>query len=106
MGYQLSFEKSIVEFKEGLRKRDVEDFRATELEHLRTRIATLQTRQHAQRRLQDFNQLHPFLEVIEQYGKVVASFYPNKEIVAFIWGPLKFLLQVCMARLRSGHLNY
>ncbi|KAK8068838.1 hypothetical protein PG994_005454 [Apiospora phragmitis] len=91
--YQSSFEKSIVVFKEGLRRRDVEDFRATELEHLRTRIATLQTRQHAQRRLQDFNQLQLFLEAIEQYGKVVSSFYPNKEIVAFIWGPLKFLLQ-------------
>ncbi|KAK8123091.1 hypothetical protein PG984_011761 [Apiospora sp. TS-2023a] len=94
--YQSSFEKfekSIVEFKEGLRKRDVEDFRATELEHLRTRIATLQTRQHAQRRLQDFNQLQPFLEAIEQYGKVVSLFYANQEIVAFIWGPLKFLLQ-------------
>lgn len=90
---QPSFEKSLVEFKEGLRRRDVEDFRATELEHLRTRIATLQSRMHAQRRLQDFNQLQPFLEAIEQYGNVISSFYPNKEIVAFIWGPLKFLLQ-------------
>ncbi|KAK6829654.1 hypothetical protein PG987_010238 [Apiospora arundinis] len=91
--HQSSFEKSIGEFKEGLRPKDLREFRNTTLEDLRTRIATLQTRLHEQRRLQDLNQLQRFLEAIEQYGKVISTFYHIPDIIAFIWGPLKLLLQ-------------
>ncbi|KAI4598575.1 hypothetical protein KJ359_002988 [Pestalotiopsis sp. 9143b] len=87
------FEEAIGRFIEGLRRRDAEDFRVTTLEHLKASIANLQARQHSQRRLQNLNRLEPFLEAIEQYGKVVSTFYRDTNIVAFIWGPLKFLLQ-------------
>ncbi|KAK7999487.1 hypothetical protein PG990_012087 [Apiospora arundinis] len=95
--HQLLFEKAIVETKEGLSRRDVESFRATTLDDLRKKIATLQNRLHAQRRLRALNRLEPFLEAIDQYGEVVSMFYRNSDIVAFIWGPLKFLLQATSA---------
>ncbi|KAI0157994.1 putative zinc finger protein [Hypoxylon sp. FL1284] len=79
------FEKAIGEFKEGLSRRDIEDFRTTTLDQLRTAIVTLQTRLHTQRRLQDLNRLQPFLEAIEQYGKLVSTFYRNNDTVALIW---------------------
>lgn len=92
--HQSPFEKSIGEFKEGLRRRDVEDFRATTLEDLRTRIATVQSRLHAQRRLQDLNRLQPFLDAIEQYGKVVSTFFRSTDIVAFIWVSVQFVCSI------------
>ncbi|KAI1113983.1 putative zinc finger protein [Nemania sp. NC0429] len=87
------FDNALGEFKRSLRRREIEDFRKTTLEDLKTSIGELQTRQHAQRRLQDLNRLQPFLTAIEQYGKVVGTLYGNEDIVAFIWGPVKFLLQ-------------
>lgn len=79
------FEEAIGRFTEGLRRRDVEDIRVTTLKHLKASIANLQARQHSQRRLQNLNRLEPFLEAIEQYGKVVSSLYGDINIVAFVW---------------------
>ncbi|KAI8630498.1 putative zinc finger protein [Xylariaceae sp. FL1651] len=90
---QLLFDKALGEFKEGLRRREIEDFKTTTLKELNTTIRQLQAKQHAQRRLQDLNRLQPFLKAIEQYGELVDRFYSNNEIVAFVWGPVKFLLQ-------------
>ncbi|KAJ2989302.1 hypothetical protein NUW58_g3537 [Xylaria curta] len=87
------FDKTLRDFKEGLRRREIEDFKTTTLKELKTSIAELQAKQHAQRRIQDLNRLQPFIEAIEQYGEVVGIFYNNNDIVAFVWGPTKFLLR-------------
>ena len=109
--YARAFEKTLAEFKKEVRKRDQEIFKLTTLEELGKSIGDLQDKQHSQRRLQNLNRLRPFLEAIEQYGKVVEVFCNNNELVAFIWvsgfpkresagrklispqGPIKFLLQ-------------
>lgn len=84
--HQASFERAIENFKKGLGRREMDDFRKTTFTELKETIATLQARQHFQRRLQDFNRLHSFLETIEQYGKVVTElFYRSDDIVAFVW---------------------
>ncbi|KAI1355972.1 putative zinc finger protein [Xylaria sp. FL0043] len=90
----LAFDKALEEFKEGLRRRDIEKFKSTTLGELNLSIQRLQARQHAERRLLNMNRLQPFLDAIEQYGNVVAKFYSNTDIVAFIWGPAKLLLEV------------
>ncbi|ETS77389.1 hypothetical protein PFICI_11263 [Pestalotiopsis fici W106-1] len=90
---QSSFDKAIGEFTQDLRRRDVEDFHSTKLHHLKTTIANLQAEQHSHRRLQDLTRLQRFLEAIEQFGKVISTFYRNNDVLAFVWGPLKFLLQ-------------
>ncbi|KAK6082031.1 zinc finger protein [Seiridium cupressi] len=91
--FEQAFDNAIKEFKEGLGRRDLEDFRTTIFEHLKANIANLQVRQHSQRRLQDLSRLQPFLEAVDQYSKVVVSFYLNDDTVAFVWGPVKYLLQ-------------
>ncbi|TGJ88444.1 hypothetical protein E0Z10_g384 [Xylaria hypoxylon] len=90
---QSLFDKALGEFKEGLGRREIEGFRATTLKDLKTSIGKLQAKQHAQRRLQDLTRLQPFLGAIEQYEQLVDLFYSNNDIVAFVWGPVKFLLQ-------------
>ncbi|KAI1121431.1 putative zinc finger protein [Nemania abortiva] len=87
------FDELLKDFKQNLGRREVEDFKKTTLEELRVRIGDLQARQHTQRRLQDLNRLEPFLNAIEQFGGVVSIFYTNDDITAFVWGPVKLLLQ-------------
>lgn len=107
-----SFDKALDQFKEGLGRREIEDFKTTTLKDLKINIGNLQAKQHAQRRLRDFSRLQLFLEAIEQYRDVVDKLYSNNDIIAFIWvsvfevmlycfteayrsqGPIKFLLQV------------
>ena len=80
-----SFERALAEFKKGLKKRDQDNFKNTTLEGLKKCIGDLQNKQHTSRRLQNLNRLRPFIEAIEQYGKVVTIFANTNEIVAFVW---------------------
>lgn len=73
----------------------MDDFRKTTFNELKETIATLQARQHFERRLQDFNRLHLFLEAIEQYGKVVTElFYRSDDVVAFIWVGDRYCIEI------------
>jgi hypothetical protein len=83
--YAAAFERTLEEFKKDLKKRDLDNFRNTTLDGLKQCIGDLQTRQHSSRRLQNLNRLKPFIEAMEQYGKVVTIFVNSNEIVAFVW---------------------
>ncbi|KAF5561822.1 Pfs domain-containing protein [Fusarium phyllophilum] len=82
------------QFKQSLRsKEDLESFGATTLDALKDSISVIQTKQHARRQLQDLNRVARFLEATKQYGDVARLFYEGNEIMPFIWGPMKFLLE-------------
>lgn len=38
--------------------------------------------------------LNSFVEAMNQFGKVIEVFGNTNIFVAFVWGPLKFILQV------------
>ncbi|RSL58822.1 hypothetical protein CEP54_007587 [Fusarium duplospermum] len=88
-----TLQRVLEKFEQSLRRRDQEAFKGTTLETLKRGIATLQVRQHAERRLQNPNRLMLFLKAAEEYGEVLQVFYPGHEIMAFIWGPVKLLLE-------------
>ncbi|KAI9687323.1 MAG: hypothetical protein M1822_002366 [Bathelium mastoideum] len=90
----IRFEKALEDFKKGLRPEDEENFNGTTLEDLQNSIKDLQQKQYSQRRLQNLNRLKPFLEAIDQYGKIVEIFANSSIFVTFIWGPMKSLLQI------------
>ncbi|KAF2807330.1 putative zinc finger protein [Mytilinidion resinicola] len=92
-----AFDRTLEDFKKNLKKKDQNNFKMTTFSDLKQSIAELQAKQHSQRRLQNLNRLKPFLEAIEQYGKVVEVFCNSSEFVAFVWGPIKLLLQVASA---------
>ncbi|KAF5628959.1 zinc finger C2H2-type integrase DNA-binding protein [Fusarium sp. NRRL 52700] len=88
-------ETVLEKFKQGLRNnRDRERFKATTLNELRGSIAKIQAQQHADRQLHDLNRLAPFLEATKQYGEVVHLFYKSSQIMPFIWGPMRTLLEI------------
>jgi hypothetical protein len=80
-----SFERALKEFKKDLKKRDQDVFKNTTLDGLKQCIGDLQKEQHSSRRLQNLNRLKPFIEAMEQYGKVVTIFANTNEILAFVW---------------------
>ncbi|KAF5577104.1 zinc finger domain-containing protein [Fusarium pseudoanthophilum] len=89
------FETVLKEFKQSIESnRDRERFKTTTLKTVRDSIAKIQSQQHAGRQLQDLNRLALFLEAAKQYGEVVHLFCKNDEIMSFIWGPMRILLEI------------
>ncbi|KAK4207839.1 putative zinc finger protein [Rhypophila decipiens] len=86
------FEQALAEFQRRLKPKHKRSFTATTLENLRHEIGQIQDRQNSSRRLQNMARLNPFLEAMEQIGKVIEIFTQSSEVVAFVWGPMKFLL--------------
>lgn len=79
------FERALAQFKMGLKKRDQEAFKKTTLADLKQCIGELQDKQHSSRRLQNLHRIQPFLEAMDQFGKVIAVFANTNDFVAFIW---------------------
>ncbi|KAF8536864.1 hypothetical protein BDD12DRAFT_781117 [Trichophaea hybrida] len=45
--------------------------------------------------LEHMNKIRPYLDGLQRYGDVIGLFVSSKpEILALIWGPIKFLLQL------------
>ncbi|VBB81748.1 Putative protein of unknown function [Podospora comata] len=88
------FEQALEQFKKGLRPKHRSTFQTTTLPDLLAAIDKIQKEQHSSRRLQAVGRLKPTLEALNQLGKVVETFTNTSEFVAFVWGPLKFLIQI------------
>jgi cell fate (sporulation/competence/biofilm development) regulator YlbF (YheA/YmcA/DUF963 family) len=54
----------------------------------------IQAKQSAKKEMMNFTRIQSFLEAMKQFGAVVEVFLNTTEFLAFVWGPLKFLLQV------------
>jgi hypothetical protein len=79
------FERALEAFKKSLKKKDQNNFKSTTFDELEKSITGLQAKQNAKRQLRNLNRLKPFLEAIEQYGKVIEVFCNSNDIVAFVW---------------------
>ena len=66
-------------------RKDKEKFKNVTLDELKTSVAELQAKQQSQRRMQNLNRLTPFIEAMEQFGKVAEVFCNVHEIFAFVW---------------------
>ncbi|KAF8457906.1 hypothetical protein BDZ91DRAFT_852248 [Kalaharituber pfeilii] len=90
------FRETLSEFRRNLRLKpaQVQDFENTTLESLKGCIDNIQTEQAKGRNMRNINRIRPFVDAMEQYGKIIEVFLNISEFVAFIWGPMKFLLQV------------
>jgi hypothetical protein len=79
------FEDALKDFKKALSRRDQEKFKNVTLDDLKQNIGEIQATQQASRRMRDLTRLQPFLEAVEQFGKVIETFCNVHEIVAFVW---------------------
>ena len=82
------------EFKGKLSDEMSRDFRFTEHKDLEQAVQDIQKQHVSEKKLQDMRRLGCFLEVVDSYSKVIDLFANVHQFVPFIWGPIKFLLQV------------
>ncbi|RYN55439.1 hypothetical protein AA0118_g8672 [Alternaria tenuissima] len=88
-----SMEAHFIGFGEILTPRNRARFSATTLTALKQYIVNLQHTQHAERRQQGLTRLAPFLERLGEFGELVATLSRTEDIMGFVWGPVKFLLE-------------
>lgn len=81
-------------FRARLTKTELDNFNFCNLKDVQQTIVNIQEQQEKRKEMMNFSRILGFLEAMEQFGKVIEVFLNSSEILCFIWGPLKFLLQV------------
>ena len=89
-----TFERALRDFKTGLTLQELNDFAGTTLRDLQITIATIQRRQASTSTMQYLKRIEGFLEAMESNARITEIFLNVHNFIAFIWGPMKFLLQV------------
>lgn len=92
-----SFRTTLSSFKKRLKPKEQDDFQFATLEDVRLEIVRIQAEQASQKEMMNMPRIQSFLEAMDQFGKVIEVFLNTSEFVAFIWGPMKFVLQVLAA---------
>lgn len=90
------FEDTLTSFKLRLTKDELTDFEGTTFNELRLTIAGIQKGHLNSRTNRNVTRLRTFLEAIQSYATVLDLFVNVSEFVAFIWGPIKYLLLVSL----------
>jgi hypothetical protein len=87
MALDAEFQKILNDFRlqVDLTPSDLKDFQLTSLESLRVAMDKIQKRQASTRTMQYMKRVDPFLQSMEQYGKVVEVFVNTSDILAFVW---------------------
>lgn len=99
-----TFQSTLEEFQRRLTTEEQDKFKLTSLGDLRRAIGDIQKRQENVKQMMNMTRLQSILEAMEQFGKVIEVFLNASKFVAFIWGPMKFLLQVKPSSLSSKFL--
>ena len=90
-----SFEATLLDFKKRLTSKEQNDFQFTTLDGVKREIARIQKEQDDLKTMMNMSRIQSFLEGMNELGKVIEVFLNASNFVAFVWGPVKFLLQVC-----------
>jgi hypothetical protein len=98
-----SFEVILADFKKNLTPGEVQDFQFVTLNDVRETAHRIQKDQENLKKLMNMARLESFLEAMKQFGKVIEVFGNSSIFVAFVWGPLKFILQVIFLSLFVHH---
>lgn len=69
-------------------------YRTTDLRTLKRELKHIQNDQERTRTLRNLRRIEPFIVKFEQYGGVLQSILGTAELMGFIWGPVKELIQV------------
>ena len=97
-----SFEAILLDFKKTLTPKECQDFQFVTLRDVQVTALRIQKDQENLRTVMGMHRLESFLEAMTQFGKVVEVFANSSIFVAFVWGPLKFILQVGTGRCSSA----
>ena len=88
------FRNALAKFSSGLTPKEIEEFRFTTLEDVHKVVVTIQHQQARRKEMMNLTRIQSFLEAMKSFGEVIEVFLNLSEFIPFIWGPIKFLLQV------------
>jgi len=88
------FREALKKFRARLSSREDARFEFTTLDELRRAVLQIQAKQAAKSESMNLPRIQAFLEGFRQFGEVIEVFLNSSVFVAFIWGPMKFLLLV------------
>lgn len=82
-----AFQKALDEFKAtaGLSQDEIRNFQSTSLEDLKLQMSVIQNDQRKSKKLCYMKRLEPFLNALEQYGKIIEVFLNVADFLAFVW---------------------
>jgi hypothetical protein len=101
------FSSVFLSFKETFPQHYIDEFQEIKsLGDLNHAIQAIEKQQANRRCLRNMQKVRPFLNALEQYSQVIEVFVNAKpDMLAFIWGPIKFCLQVKLPVLYFRWLN-
>lgn len=91
---EAAFTEALSKFKARLSSKEINNFEFATLNDVRATAIRIQYEQEGVKQMVHMARLESFLEAMNQFGKVVEIFVNASSFVAFIWGPMKFVLQV------------
>ena len=94
-----AFEVALSRFQDQLTEKEREDFRYTEFKDVQKGIINIQKKQESLKKIMDLTRIQGFLEAMNQFGRVLEVVLSDSNFVAFVWGPVKFILQVWLLTL-------
>lgn len=91
-----AFRNALDAFRRRLSAEEEIEFKNTTYELLRDDIISLQQKQEKRKEMMNFSRIQAFLEGMQHLGKTIEIFLNVSNVVAFVWGPIKFLLLVSL----------
>lgn len=91
----LAFRSALTKFRARLTGPQLVDFEKMTYEQLCIDIDRIQQEQEKFKTMVNLQRIQSFLEAMENFGKVIEVFLNVSDVIAFLWGPTKFLLLVC-----------
>jgi hypothetical protein len=86
--------RAIIKFRNGLTGTELTDFKTTTYEQLCKGLIHVQHEQEHRSETMNLARIKSCLEAMHQFGQVIEIFLNVADAVAFIWGPMKFILLV------------
>ncbi|CAN9394852.1 unnamed protein product [Alternaria alternata] len=82
----------MIRFRNRLNGTQLMEFKGTTHENLREELLKVQEKQEARLETMNLARIKHCLEAMHQFGQVIEIFLNVSDAVAFVWGPMKFLL--------------
>lgn len=89
-----AFRGAVLKFKNGLLGAELTAFQSTTYESLCHEILRLQHAHQHTKTMANFARLQSFLEAMHQFSKTIEIYLNTSDVLAFVWGPIKFVLLV------------
>ena len=90
------FQNAITSFEAALTEKQRREFQGCSLKDVEDTIRGIESRLASQRKQRNMRRIAKFVEGMSQLGKVIEVFVNCDVTVAFVWGPIKFVLLVSL----------